>query len=367
MILPYPFTFHPLYKEKVWGGTGLAEQFGRQLPGSNIGESWEIAAHENGVSVASQGPLAGRTLPELVQLYGRKLLGTALPDSAMLNFPLLLKILDANDYLSVQVHPDDEYAADHEVGEAGKWEAWYIIAAQPGAEIIYGLRPHTTREELRHAIQEGIIQQFLGRVPVKAGDVFDVPAGLVHALGRGVMVAEIQQNSDAVYRLYDWDRVDDLGNPRPLHIKKALDVIQFAGQRTEAVPGLAIAAPQGERIILVANRYFALEILNIDGAMQESTQGERFHLLLCLEGGFTLQPSYGSSVYLGSGTSVLVPACIIDYSLLGRGKIMKCYVPDIERDIVEPLSSHGYTQAEMMALVAGLSDYRIRYLPLTEI
>ncbi|NMB12123.1 MAG: class I mannose-6-phosphate isomerase [Firmicutes bacterium] len=368
MITPYPLEFHPIYKEKVWGGTALKEQFGRALPSSNIGESWEIAAHENGTSVVSRGPLTGRTLPELVGLYGRDLIGTSLPDSALIKFPLLLKILDANDYLSVQVHPDDEYAANHEVGEPGKWEAWYVIAAEPGAEIIYGLRPGTTRESLRAAVKSGTISQYLGRVPVEAGDVFDVPAGVVHALGRGVMVAEIQQNSDTVYRLYDWDRVDMAGKRRPLHIKQALDVIQFSGQRGDAVTGLTIAAPEGERTILVANRYFALESLAIDGNIEEATQGERFHLLTCLEGSFGVEcvGRFGRDTVLTPGDSVLIPACISRYLLRGTGNLMKCYVPDIRRNIIEPLAFHGYTYLEITTMVAGLGDYRTSYVPLAE-
>ncbi|NMB45409.1 MAG: class I mannose-6-phosphate isomerase [Firmicutes bacterium] len=366
VVLPYPFKFHPIYKEKVWGGTALNKLFGRALPGSNIGESWEVASHAHGVSVVSQGPLAGQSLPELVGLYGRDLIGTSLPDSALVKFPLLLKILDANDYLSVQVHPDDEYAANHEVGEPGKWEAWYVIAADPGAEIIYGLQPGTTRESLRDAIRHGTIQKSLGRVPVKPGDVFDVPAGVVHALGSGVVVAEIQQNSDTVYRLYDWDRIDAAGNYRPLHIKQALDVIQFSGQRSDAVKGLVMAAPQGERTIMVANRYFALELLAIDGAMEEATQGERFHLLTCLEGNFELQCINQPESYttLESGTSVLVPAYTNRYLLNGTGRLMKCYVPDIRRNIIESLILHGYTYSDITNRVAGLGDYRTSYVPL---
>ncbi|NLJ25391.1 MAG: class I mannose-6-phosphate isomerase [Firmicutes bacterium] len=368
-MLPYPFQFHPIYKEKIWGGTALSTEFGRVLPSNRIGESWEVAAHAHGVSVVSQGPLAGKTLPELVGLFGRDIIGTFLPDSALHKFPLLLKILDANDYLSVQVHPDDEYAADHEMGEPGKWEAWYVIAAEPGAEIIYGLKPGTTRESLREAINSGTISQCLGRVPVRAGDVFDVPAGVVHALGSGVMVAEIQQNSDTVYRLYDWDRIDAVGNSRPLHIKQALDVILFSGQRADAIPGLVLPTPDGERTIMVANRYFALELLTMDGSMEEATLGERFHLLTCLEGSIHLEDvgQRGTHTTLTPGDSVLVPACLNRYLLHGTGKLMKCYVPDIRRNIIEPLAFHGYSFTKITTMVAGLGDYRTSYLPLAEV
>jgi len=368
LIKPYPFRFYPIYKEKVWGGAALSRKFGRVLPSSSIGESWEIAAHAHGVSVVSNGPLVGTSLPELISLYGRAIIGTALPDSALVKFPLLLKILDANDYLSVQVHPDDEYAADHESGDPGKWEAWYVIAAEPGAEIIYGLKPGATRESLREAIADGTLAHYLNRVPVKAGDVFDVPAGMVHALGSGVMVAEIQQNSDTVYRLYDWDRVDAEGNSRPLHIKKALDVIQFAGQRTGPVTGVTIPQPAGLKTIKVANRYFALEVLLVQGTVTEATDGERFHLLTCLEGSFALEGDGQSGTYLvvQPGDSVLVPACVETYRLVGTGKLMKCYLPDIKRNIVEPLMSLGYSYSDITKMVAGLGDYRTSYLPLAE-
>lgn len=360
----YPIHFWPIYKEKVWGGMGLSRQFGRQLPSDNVGESWEIAAHAHGTSVVANGPLQGKNLVELMALYGRELIGTALPQSNLKEFPLLLKIIDAHDYLSVQVHPDDEYAADHEVGEPGKWEAWYVVAAEPGAEIIYGLDPRTTRDDLRQAIDQGAFEQLLRRVPVQAGDIFDVPAGVVHALGKGVMVAEIQQNSDTVYRLYDWDRPGDDGNPRPLHIKQALDVIQFSGQRTGMVPGLTMEISQGVRDIRVANRYFALEILAVDGTMVEATGGERFHLLTCLEGSFILAgespsiPHHYTPLQLAPGVSILIPACLNTYSLVGEGTIMKCYVPDIRANIVEPLSAYGYTLEEITRQIAGLGDYR---------
>ena len=367
MIQLYPFQFRPIYKEKIWGGAGLSKLYGRQLPSDKVGESWEIAAHPHGMSVVSSGPLQGKTLSDLMALYGRDLIGTALPQDNLEQFPLLLKIIDARDYLSVQVHPDDEYAADHEVGEPGKWEAWYVIDAEPKAEIIYGLAPQTTREDLRQALGSGNIQQYLGRVQVQPGDIFDVPAGVVHALGRGVVVAEIQQNSDTVYRLYDWDRLGDDGVPRPLHIRQALDVIQFSGERTGAVKGLAVETVDGIRDVRVANRYFALEVLTVKGNMVESTAGERFHLLTGLEGELTIvwQRETSQPFHLSPGVSTLIPACLNTYTLVGPGKVMKCYVPDIGRNIVKPLLAYGYSHQDVTENVAGLSDYRTRHPSLT--
>ena len=191
----------------------------------------------------------------------------------------------------------------------------------------------------------------------------------MHALGSGVMVAEIQQNSDTVYRLYDWDRIDAVGNSRPLHIKQALDVILFSGQRADAIPGLVLPTPDGERTIMVANRYFALELLTMDGSMEEATLGERFHLLTCLEGSIHLEDvgQRGTHTTLTPGDSVLVPACLNRYLLHGTGKLMKCYVPDIRRNIIEPLAFHGYSFTKITTMVAGLGDYRTSYLPLAEV
>lgn len=360
MIPLYPLQFHPIYKEKVWGGTALREKFGRSLPADNIGESWEVAGHLHGVSITANGPLAGKSLVELMDVYGPELIGKALPSEYLTRFPLLLKFLDANAYLSVQVHPDDEYARVHEQGELGKCEAWYVVAAQPGAEIIYGLQEGVTKRDFLQALEEGTIESLLGRVPVKPGDVFNVPAGLLHALGKGVLAAEIQQNSDAVYRVYDWNRVDEDGNRRELHIEQALDVIDFDMPPPPAVRGLGLTEEGGKRTFLVANKYFVLELLDSTGRMIERPAGERFHLLTGLQGRIKVEwpvDSKKDSLILKPGNSLLVPAAIETYELVGRGRIMRCYVPDMEKNVLKPLLECGYSREMIASSIAGIREH----------
>ncbi len=212
-----PLFMEPVFQEKIWGGNSLHSEFGFDLPSEKIGEDWAISAHPHGVSTVQNGPFKGQKLDQLWRDH-QELFGNQEGDV----FPLLVKILDAADDLSVQVHPDDDYALKHE-GEFGKTECWYIIDAKPGAQIIYG---HTakTREELAQMIEEGRWDDLLHKVTVKKGDFFYVPSGTIHGIGKGIMILETQQSSDTTYRVYDYDRKDDQGNPRKLHIDQSVDV-----------------------------------------------------------------------------------------------------------------------------------------------
>lgn len=212
-----PMFLKPVFQEKIWGGSRLRSVFGFDIPNDKIGEDWAISAHPHGVSVVENGEYQGQKLDELWQNH-KELFGN--PTERV--FPLLIKILDAEDELSVQVHPDDAYGMKHE-GELGKTECWYIIDAEPGAEIIYGHHAKT-REELAEMIQEGRWDDLLKKVPVKKGDFFYVPSGTIHAIGKGIMILETQQSSDTTYRVYDYDRKDANGNTRELHIQQSIDV-----------------------------------------------------------------------------------------------------------------------------------------------
>lgn len=212
-----PMFLKPVFQEKIWGGSRLRSVFGFDIPNDKIGEDWAISAHLHGVSVVENGEYQGQKLDELWQNH-KELFGN--PTEPV--FPLLIKILDAEDELSVQVHPDDAYGMKHE-GELGKTECWYIIDAEPGAEIIYGHHAKT-REELAEMIQEGRWDDLLKKVPVKKGDFFYVPSGTIHAIGKGIMILETQQSSDTTYRVYDYDRKDANGNTRELHIQQSIDV-----------------------------------------------------------------------------------------------------------------------------------------------
>ena len=216
-----PLFLQSVMQEKIWGGTHLRDVFGYDIPSDHVGEYWgAISAHPNGVSTIKNGRYAGQTLDVLYAEH-RELFGNRQEPV----FPLLTKILDANDWLSVQVHPDDAYGLEHE-GELGKTECWYIIAAEPGAEIIYGHNAKS-KEELRQQIESKDWENLLTKVPVKAGDFFYVPSGTMHAIGAGILVLETQQSSDTTYRVYDFDRKDDQGNLRELHLEKSIECPKY--------------------------------------------------------------------------------------------------------------------------------------------
>lgn len=219
-----PLFMKPVFQEKIWGGSRLRTVFGYDIPNDKIGEDWAISAHPNGVSVVENGPYKGETLDQ-VWANHKELFGNPTEEV----FPLLIKILDAEDDLSVQVHPDDAYGLKHE-GELGKTECWYIIDAEPGAEIIYGHNAET-KEELEAMIKEGRWDELLTHVPVKKGDFFFVPSGTIHAIGEGIMILETQQSSDTTYRVYDYDRKDDTGETRELHIQQSVDVTTVPSNR----------------------------------------------------------------------------------------------------------------------------------------
>jgi mannose-6-phosphate isomerase len=257
----YPLTFTPVLKDYIWGGRNL-ERLGRTLPPAGvIAESWEIAAHEDGTSIVNNGRFAGLSLTQLHVELGIDLIGRRCAWAQERGkFPLLVKLLDASRHLSVQVHPSDEYALAHEGNELGKTEMWVVLDAEPGAEVILGVTSGTTPGAFREAIVDGRLEPFLHHISVQAGDHICVPAGSLHAIMGGLLIAEIQQNSNTTYRVYDWNRVGPNGNPRPLHIDKAMDVINFA----QIEPGLhrsrLIEAQNGfRRELLCQNQYFITE------------------------------------------------------------------------------------------------------------
>ncbi len=224
----YPLKFKPVYKDYLWGGGNkMSEQFGRTLPGDCIAESWDVACHNNGMSTVSNGPLEGLPLEALFAYYRQPpLLGKDCDKYE--KFPLLIKIIDAKQRLSLQVHPEDVYANINENGELGKNEMWYVIRAEEGSKLAIGLKDGVSKEMFAKAISDGSLGDHINYMPVSAGDVINIPAGLIHAIGEGIMIAEVQQNSDTTYRVFDWNRVGVDGKPRPpLHVDKALDVIDF--------------------------------------------------------------------------------------------------------------------------------------------
>lgn len=293
--------------DKIWGGTKLREAFGYDIPTETTGEYWAISAHPNGVSVIKNGIYEGEGLDQLYREH-KELFGH--PKSEV--FPLLIKILDANDWLSVQVHPDDAFALAHE-GELGKTECWYIIAADEGAEIIYGHNAKS-KEELRQWIEEGRWDDLLTKIPVKAGDFFYVPSGTMHAIGKGILILETQQSSDTTYRVYDFNRRDAQGNLRKLHIDKSIDVLTI-GKPANSTPA-TMAVDHLESTLLVSNKFFSVYRWEVTGLV-DFTQTVPYLLLSVLSGQGQL--TVDGRVYdLKKGNHFILPNDVKEWSFDGR-------------------------------------------------
>jgi mannose-6-phosphate isomerase len=321
-VKPYPLHFRPEFKERVWGGRAL-ERFGFDVPAGAIGEGWMIADHPNGVSHVTNGELAGQGLDAIRDNYGKAWFGTRGGISGNGRFPLLIKLLDCNDDLSVQVHPNDHYEGLPK-GELGKTEMWYVLDAKPDAKIIYGLKPGVSREKMAKAIAEGRIMDTLQEVSVQAGDTFYIPAGTVHALCAGVLVAEIQQNSDTTYRLYDYDRPGLDGKPRELHIEDSLNVIAYEGAgATRMTTG---GVRPGEWLTLASSPYFVTEKGVVSGEWRLSTSEESFDILIIGQGEGSVGWQDGV-VHAKAGDCFLLPANLGGYTLDGNMTALRTRVP----------------------------------------
>jgi mannose-6-phosphate isomerase len=331
-----PFTVAPRAVEAVWGDGRLRDLLGRDLPADRpIGETWEVHDEDR----VEGGPLAGATLAEAAARAGEALLGrrgraAVGPTRA---FPLLLKFIDAAAMLSVQVHPTDQ----DEPGR-GKTEAYYVLEARPGAKLYFGLRPETDQAALRRAVDELTLDQHMDAIEVAAGDVVYTPAGTVHAFGGGLVFFEIQQCSTVTYRLYDWGRVGIDGRPRELHVEESLRVARFPQPPARPNRPLSVPDREGERRILAAGPYFALEALEASGA--SGLDGGTFHLLTSLGEGATVVGDRFGEVEISYGRTLIVPASAGDYrySVSSGGRMLRSYVPDLERDVVGPLRAAGH-------------------------
>ncbi len=280
----YPFTFQPIFKDRVWGGRKLEQLYGKVLPPhSPIGESWEITDRPEGVSVITNGPLAGRDLRWLMEHHAQELLGDSQPCAG--RFPLLVKILDAQEKLSLQVHPPAHQAA--ELRGDPKTEMWYVADATPDADLFVGLRRGATRAEFERRIQDGSVAECFHRIQVKRGDAMFLPSGRVHALGAGNLIFEIQQNSDTTYRVFDWNRVGLDGKPRELHIPQALAAIDFADFEPALAPAAwqPVGASEWQR--LATCDLFTVDLLRRQSPEPERLNGNRVIVLAVTEGQLT--------------------------------------------------------------------------------
>jgi mannose-6-phosphate isomerase len=303
----YPMKFKPIYKEMIWGGANLEKIFGKKVPSNHTGESWELSSHSNGTSVVANGYLAGKDLNAIIGEYKEKLMGEKFANEKY--FPLLIKIIDANDKLSIQVHPDDDHA-DQVQGEAGKTEAWYVVEAKENAQIVYGIKDHITKHDFIKAVETNRVHDMVNKVAVKSGDMILVPAGTIHTLLDGVVVYEVQQNSDTTYRVYDYNRTDNHGKMRELHTEKAIQVINFGEQPNCIFPDNRIQC-----------QYFSMEKVAVDGQKAEMTTDQ--FIIYCVVSG-SGKILYNESVEeLNHGDTVLIPACLGNFTLKGNLELLK--------------------------------------------
>lgn len=304
----YPIKFENLYFEKIWGGRDL-EEFRDNIPSGLIGESWDIACHSNGVGIVSNGKFKGKSLKELIKKYDKEIFGKGLIDG---EFPLLVKLINSNENLSVQVHPNYEYAKKYE-NSNGKTEAWYVVDAKENAELIVGTNG-CTKEQFQKAIENNDVENCLNRIKVKKGDAFLIDSGLVHAIGAGLVIAEIQQNSDITYRVYDY------GRPREIHVEKSLEVIDFdleakkLIQKYDEFNGYKYAS-------LCRNEYFSIDKCVISNMYKATTDRLHFTIVTCTEGNGEIKGENYSEI-IKKGDSFLLPATLGDYQLIGEMDIL---------------------------------------------
>lgn len=324
-----PLRFEPVLKRLIWGGRRLETILGKKLETSDAdyAESWEICDHAHGQSRVCEGPLSGLTLSELVRSDPSGLLGEPFRDRSQ--FPLLVKFIDAHQVLSVQVHPDDEKGA-RLANDNGKTEAWVVVHAEPGSLIYAGLKPGVDREIFGRALERGEVEPLLHRFEAKAGDCVMIPAGTVHAIGAGIVLAEVQQMSDATFRVYDWGRVGNDGQPRRLHPLEALQAADFEAGPVEPIRPKAEPTAFGAREHLTRCRYFALDRLTLRGAATVGSW-ERFTIVIGLGGSSEIEFE-GRRRPLDFGRTLLLPAAIGPVSIAPVGSaesiVLTCVVPE---------------------------------------
>lgn len=309
----YPIKFENLYYEKIWGGRAL-EKIRENLPEGNIGESWDVALHPNGISIVANGIDAGKSFADIIESYKEQLLGTKITSET---FPLLVKVITAEENLSVQVHPGDEYALEHE-NQLGKTEAWYVLDAKEGAELIIGVKPNCEKE-YQTALETGTdLLPYLNRVRVTVGDCFLIPNGCVHAIGAGVTLVEVQQNSDVTYRLYDY------GRPREIHVEQGIAVTDFTVETKNAKFNPEVQFEQYCKKLLCENQYFVMKELAILNTANFKSNIETFEIITCIEGdALIMSDNFKEKIKVGD--SILIPAALGSYQVQGQVKILQSY------------------------------------------
>jgi mannose-6-phosphate isomerase len=322
----YPLKFDTIFKKKIWGGTKIKDILGKDFsPLSNCGETWEISGVEGNLSKVSEGPLKGMTLPEITEIFKEDLVGKKVYQQFGNNFPLLIKFIDAAADLSIQVHPDDKLAKKRH-NSLGKTEMWYVFQADKGAKLISGFNRKTSKEEYLEYLNSGRLMELLNEESINAGDAFYLPAGRVHTIGKGLLLAEIQQSSDVTYRIYDFDRVDSEGNKRELHTEEAIDALDY---NTYSDYKIKVQKSLNEVVPLVKSQYFQTNLLEFTtGIIREHYDTDSFVIYTCIEGEAEIT-TLGHTTKISMGNAVLVPQKFPEVHIRTKSgfKMLETYLP----------------------------------------
>ena len=322
-----PMLMKPAFKDYLWGGRRLNDEFSKDIDSDIVAETWECSTHSDGPSIIDSGEFRGMSLTQFLEIFP-ECLGTHPRKTNPDSLPILIKFIDAKKDLSVQVHPDDMYAKTHENGQLGKTEMWYVLSATKKAELVYGFHHDMEKEEVRKHLQDGTIENYLQKVPIKKDDVFLINSGTVHAIGAGALVAEIQENSNLTYRLYDYNRVGKDGKKRELHIDKALDVADLKAADNPRQPMRVLKYRRGwASELLMRCKYFQTEriILNTETTHQMvdfKTDGTSFQVFLCLSGcGSIIGEDFNLSMF--KGDCIFIPSDSVRFKLHGNAQLLK--------------------------------------------
>lgn len=321
----YPLKFNPILKDKIWGGKKLRTNLNKKGASDICGESWEISDVENESSVITNGFLAGNNLNEIVEIYMGDLVGDKVYDEYGNQFPLLIKFIEAKDNLSIQVHPDDAMAEEKHGGR-GKTEMWYVLEAEEKSNLIVGFNQDVDEKKYITHLNNNTLTEILNFENVKPGDVFFLPAGRIHAICKGLLLAEIQQTSDITYRIFDWNRVDDKGVARELHTEMALKAMDFTFHKEYKTKYKAELNKSSE---VVTCKYFTTNILELNKTVEKDyIELDSFVIYICLEGTLQVAPADGEVVEVAKGESILIPATIKNLELLpnGNAKLLEVYI-----------------------------------------
>lgn len=321
----YPLKFKPIIKDKVWGGNKLKTILNKKSATDKSGESWEISAIEDNISIISNGFLKENNLQEAIEIYMGDIVGDKVFEKFGIEFPLLIKFIDATDDLSVQVHPDNKLAMEKH-NAYGKTEMWYVIQAEDNSQLITGFKKETNKDIINEAVNNNSILEYLNFENTKKGDVFFIPAGRVHAIKKGILLAEIQQTSDITYRLYDWNRPDENGNMRELHIDLALEAIDYKHYENYKTTYNQINDFSSE---VIKTEFFTTNIISLKKSITLNyTLLDSFVVLICLDGSFNILDEYNFTTKVNKGETVLIPAVLesITLSTDSSAQLLEVYI-----------------------------------------